>query len=84
MLNLARNNTTVNVERFVVLKIQFQPYKFFLWKYFTSALASSVYYLTIAKYLRKSFAVLLKQQKFSTANLYLFIVYYIKMPSYSI
>ena len=48
------------MERFAGLNIQFQPYRSFLREYFCCALASSVYYLTIAKYPWENFHSTLK------------------------
>ena len=57
------SSNTVNMERFTGLNIRsFSPVKFSR-KYFCDALASSVYYLTIAKYSQENFHSTLKTAK---------------------
>ena len=51
---------TVNVERFAGLSCGFSTMKFFSQEFFRGALASSVYYSTITKYLWENFRSTLK------------------------
>ena len=54
------SSNTINMERFAGLNIRGF---IFSWKYFCDALASSIYYLTIAKYSRENFHNTLKTTK---------------------
>ena len=52
--------TTINGERFTGLNIHSSSLWIFSWEHFCGPLTSSVYYLTIAKYLRENFCGTLK------------------------